>query len=276
MNYMLNALTIDLEDWYHICGEGEYSDPAKWYEYEDRVTRNTEKIFTILDAHNCKATFFVLGYIAEKNPSLIKRIYNEGHEVGVHGYYHRRVFEMTRAEFEEDLRRSIAVVEEITNAPVLGYRAPEWSIRKDTLWAYDIMSKCGLKYDSSTVPLTRMGDRGFKKFPHRVETSCGSIMEFPLTTCRCLWENLPFTGGLPLRIVPYWFVLNKIRRINRSRRPAMVYIHPWEFDESQPKINLPLSRRFMHYFNIRSTRPKIEGILNHLKFAPTREVLGLC
>jgi len=272
---VVNALTVDLEDWYHICGVEKYSDPSIWDKYDKRVSRNTDKILSILMANGCKATFFVLGYIAEMNPALIKKIFDEGHEIAIHGYYHRRVFDMTRVEFENDIRRSIDVVRGITGAPVLGFRAPEWSVRKDTFWVYDVMGRLGLKYDSSTVPLTRMGERNFKKFPHRIETPSGPVVEFPLTTFRCFWENMPFTGGLPLRISPYWFVLESIRKINRLGRPAMVYIHPWEFDMSQPKITLPLSRRFMHYFNIRSTKEKFEGLVKHLKFAPMRDVLGL-
>ena len=271
----LNALSIDLEDWYHVCGEGSHSDPRKWDEYESRVTRNTEKILHLLRVHGSKATFFVLGYIAEKNPSLVRAISDNGHEVGIHGYFHRRVFDMTGPEFEEDLVKSKDVVESITGKSVLGYRAPEWSIRKNTLWALDIIKKVGLAYDSSTVPLTRMGERDFKKFPHTVQTRFGLLQEFPLTTFRCFWENLPFTGGLPLRIAPYWFVLLSIKGLNNKGLPALVYTHPWEFDNEQPKIDLSFSRRFMHYFNLKSARPKIEGLLKNIKFSPLKDVLGI-
>lgn len=272
---MKNALTIDLEDWYHICGEGEHTDPARWGDYESRVARNTDIILDTLGRTSSKATFFVLGYIAEQNPSLIKKIFKQGHELAVHGYYHRRVYEMTEQEFDEDLRKSIDVVEGITGAKVHGFRAPEWSIRRSTGWALDIMKKQGLSYDSSTVPLTGMGERSFKRFPHVVDTAYGELHEFPLTTFKCLWENLPYTGGLPLRLAPYWFVLEGIKRLNRAGRPAMVYLHPWEFDRAQPKIELPLARRFMHYFNIGSTRPKFEGLLKYLEFASIKDILNI-
>ncbi|MEK6758853.1 MAG: polysaccharide deacetylase family protein [Deltaproteobacteria bacterium] len=274
---MRNALSVDLEDWYHVCGQSRYSDPDGWGEYESRVTRNTEKILEMLclgqGPH--RATFFVLGYIAEKNPALIRRIAGQGHELAVHGYYHRRVFEMTPVEFENDLRASIGVVEDITGEKVLGFRAPEWSIRGEAKWAFPIIAKAGLKYDSSTVPLTMMGERVYARLPYSMETPYGPLVEFPLTTFRCLWENLPFTGGLPLRIAPYWYVCEQIRRLNARGVPAISYIHPWEFDESHPEIDLPFSRRFMHYFNIRSTRRKMEGLLRNFRFAPVKDVLGL-
>ncbi|MBI5887032.1 MAG: polysaccharide deacetylase family protein [Deltaproteobacteria bacterium] len=273
---MLNALTVDLEDWYHVCGTTDNAEHDKWPEYESRVTRNTERVLALLRRYNSRATFFVLGYIAEKEPALIRAIRAEGHEIAIHGYYHQRLFELTRAAFEDDIKRSIEVVSAITNEPVLGYRAPEWSIRTDTLWALDVLRKHGIMYDSSMVPLTRMGERSFKRFPHEIKTPYGDIWEFPLTTLRVFQENLPFTGGLPLRIAPYWYIVSKIKRINATmNQPGLVYVHPWEFDAEQPRIELTLSRRFMHYFNVRSTEPKFEGLLRQLKFAPVKEILGL-
>lgn len=273
---MLNALTVDLEDWYHICGVAENILPSEWVKYESRVIRNTDKVLSILRQHNAKATFFVLGYIAEKEPDLIKTVHKEGHEIATHGYYHRRIFELSKDEFEEDAKKSIDVLESIAGEKVIGYRAPEWSIRNNTLWALDILKKLGIKYDSSMVPLTRMGERDFGQYPYSIETEYGNILEFPLTTMRCLWENLPFTGGLPLRIAPYWYVLSKIKWMNyRYDKPGLVYVHPWEFDDEHPEIDLPLSRRFMHYFNVKSTEPKIKALLKHLKFAPIKDVMDI-
>ncbi|MBI5409831.1 MAG: polysaccharide deacetylase family protein [Nitrospirae bacterium] len=272
---MKNALTVDLEDWYHICDAGEYSEPARWNNYESRIIRNTEKILRLLKTHNAKATFFVLGYIAAKEPRLISDVKAEGHEIATHGFCHRRVFELTEREFEHDVSESIDVISSITNEPVLGFRAPEWSIRKETPWALSTLRKLGIVYDSSMVPLTGMGDRSFPVYPYKFNTPYGDIWEFPLTTTRLFWENLPFSGGLPLRIAPYFYVVSKIKRMNRQGHQAMVYIHPWEFDGEQPKIDLPLSRRFMHYFNIKAAPGKIEGLLRHFKFAPVGSVLGL-
>jgi len=272
---MRNALSVDLEDWYHICGIEGYNDPLKWDAYENRITRNTEKILALLDRHNVRATFFVLGYIAAKEPELVRAIHERGHELATHGYYHRRIFEMTAEEFEEDVRASIDALSSITNQRVLGFRAPEWSIRKETLWALETLRKLGIRYDSSMVPLTRMGDPDFPRYPVEIETGSGRIWEFPLSTIRLFNENVPFSGGLPLRLVPYFYVATVIRGMNKRGIPALVYIHPWEFDQEQPRIELPFSRRFMHYFNVRVTPVKVEGLLRHFSFAPLRDVLGL-
>lgn len=270
---MLNALTVDLEDWYHICGLENSSDMAQWDAYESRVLGNTEKILRLLRKYDIKATFFVLGYIAFKEPDLIKTIKKEGHEVATHGFSHKRVFEMTEGEFFEDVSKSIDIISSITKDRVLGFRAPEWSIRKETPWALKVLRKLGILYDSSMVPLTRMGSRDFPLYPCKFDTEYGEIWEFPLTTARLFWENLPFTGGLPLRMFPYFYIVSKILRINRQGNPVIAYLHPWEFDRKHPEIDLPFSRRFMHYFNIRVTPKKIEGLLRHCGFGTIRDVL---
>jgi polysaccharide deacetylase family protein (PEP-CTERM system associated) len=272
---MLNALTVDLEDWYHICGVESYLDSSQWDVYESRVVRNTDKILRLLETYNTKATFFVLGYIAYKEPVLIREIKAEGHEIATHGFCHRRVFEMTEDEFEDDVSKSVGIISSITGEEVIGFRAPEWSMRKETPLALGILRKLGILYDSSMVPLTRMGSMDFPVYPCKYKTGYGDIWEFPLTTTRLFWENLPFSGGLPMRIAPYFYIVSKIKRMNRYGFPAIVYIHPWEFDKEHPKIELPLSRRFMHYFNIRVTPQKVEGLLKHLPFAPVKDVLGL-
>ncbi len=272
---IINALTVDLEDWYHICGVEGYSEPSKWDVYESRILKNTDKILRLFKTYNTKATFFVLGYIAYKEPDLIRTIKREGHEIATHGFCHRRIYEMTEQEFEEDVRKSIDTISSITNEKVSGFRAPEWSLRKQTPWALATLRSLGILYDSSMVPLTRMGNRDFPVYPYKFNTEFGEIWEFPLTTTRFFWERLPFSGGLPLRVAPYFYIVSKIKKINRERQPAMVYIHPWEFDIDKPKIGLPLSRRFMHYFNTKVASKKIEGLFNHFRFAPVRNVLGL-
>lgn len=266
---------MDLEDWYHVCGVGETGDVSSWDAYESRVTRNTGKVLSLLRRQGVRATFFVLGYIAEREPSLIADIAGEGHEIATHGHFHRRIFEMSEEEFEEDLDRSIDAISSASGVRVVGYRAPEWSLRPHTLWALGILRKRGILYDSSMVPLTRMGDPSFPIAPCGIPTEHGEIWEFPLTTVRCFGERVPFTGGLPLRLMPYFYVLSRIRRMNAEGQAAMVYIHPWEFDTEQPRIDLPWSRRIMHYYNLRSTPEKFAGLLDGLPFAPLSEVLGV-
>ena len=272
---LMNALTVDLEDWYHVCGAGETANASSWDGYESRVTCNTERVLSLLRAHGVRATFFVLGYIAVREPELVRAVAKEGHEVATHGHFHRRVFEMSPQEFEEDLERSLEAISSATGRRVIGYRAPEWSMRPHTKWVLSVLRRKGILYDSSMVALTRMGDRSFPTAPCRIHTEHGEIWEFPLTTIRCFGENIPFTGGLPLRMTPYFYVLSKIRRMNREGEAAMVYIHPWEFDMEQPRIELPWSRKFMHYFNLSSTPRKLSGLLANLRFAPLREVLGV-
>jgi peptidoglycan-N-acetylglucosamine deacetylase len=269
----LNALTVDLEDWYHVCGVRCDDGPAQWAACESRVGRSTDRLLSLLRSHGVRATFFVLGYIAEREPGLVRTIAGEGHEVGLHGHLHRRIFEMSPAEFEEDLVRSQAAVSAAAGTDVVGYRAPEWSMRPHTLWALSILRKRGILYDSSMVPLTRMGDRSFPRGPCRFNTPHGEIVEFPLTTVRCFGESIPFSGGLPLRLTPYFYIVSQIRRLNQAGQPGLVYVHPWEFDLEQPRMALPWSRRFMHYFNLPATPRKLAGLLTHLRFAPIREVL---
>lgn len=271
----MNALTVDVEDWYHVCGAGETGGATQWDAYESRVTRNTERVLSLLRAAGARATFFVLGYIAEREPELIRAIAGEGHEVATHGHFHRRIFEMSPTEFEEDLTRSMDAISSAFGGRIIGFRAPEWSIRPHTMWALSILRKRGILYDSSMVPLTRMGDRSFPRLPCRLTTEHGDIVEFPLTTNRCFWEHLPFSGGLPLRLTPYFYILATIQRLNRTGRPALVYVHPWEFDLEQPRIRLPWSRRFMHYCNLSATPRKLAGLLKHFRFSPVREVLAV-
>ncbi|MBF0555758.1 MAG: polysaccharide deacetylase family protein [Nitrospirae bacterium] len=274
MRKAINAFTVDLEDWYHVCGVPGCSDPAAWNSYERRITGSTAKILSLLRRYGVKATFFVLGYIADNEPALIKEIMDEGHELATHGFFHRRVYEMSESEFDADIGRSIEAISSVTKSRVPGFRAPEWSIRRENFWAFDVLKRHGIVYDSSLVPMSGMGCRTYPHLPVKLQTRYGEIVEFPLTTARLFHENVPFTGGLPLRIAPYFYVLSKIQRMNRQGIPAVVYIHPWEFDTAQPKLDLPLRRRFMHYFNIGVTGRKVEGLLKHLPFAPMKDVVA--
>ena len=271
----VNALTVDLEDWYHVCGVDETSDSSRWDAYESRVTRSTDRILSLLRSCGAHATFFALGYIAEREPALVRAIAREGHEVAAHGHFHRRVFEMTPGEFEEDLAQALEAIADASGVRAVGYRAPEWSVRPHTLWALSVLRKRGILYDSSMVPLTRMGDRSFPCTPCRFGTEYGTILEFPLTTARCFGEGIPFTGGLPMRLTPYFYLVSKIRRMNAAGKPALVYVHPWEFDPEQPRLALSWSRKFMHYFNLETTPRKVAGLLKHLRFDTVRKVLAV-
>lgn len=272
---MLNAISVDLEDCYHICGIDDISAQSKWSGYNVRLGKNIDKILNLLKQHNVHATFFTVGVIAENSPALIRKIAEAGHELASHGFAHRRIFDMDPGEFEKDLVRSKIAIEKASGKRVLGYRAPEWSLKQSNLWALDVLKKTGFAYDASAVPLTHLSGKWFGLYPHDIKTKYGDIIEFPLSTFRCFWERLPFSGGLPMRINPYFHILGITRKINRLGHSVIFYLHPWEFDAEHEKIDLPFNRKFMHYCNIRSTEKKFNLLLERLEFSTVENVLGL-
>jgi polysaccharide deacetylase family protein (PEP-CTERM system associated) len=271
---LLNAITVDLEEWFHIFDVPRYRDPAGWDALEPRIEETTRAVLSLLAAHGARATFFVLGWIARRHPRLVRTIADEGHEVASHGYFHVRAFDADRAGVRRDIEASIDAIGEATGARPRGYRAPEWSIIRATAWMWELLAELGFEYSSSTVPLTGMGDRALPHVPHRVETRAGPIVELPVSTMRAFWEGLPYSGGLPLRCAPYWYIVEKLRFENRRGIPGMVYVHPWELDRAHPPMELSAGRRFMHFWNMGSTRRKIEGLLEHFAFAPVADVLA--
>lgn len=272
---MVNAISVDLEDWYHICDFDNSIILKDWEKYHVRLENNVCKILSIFDQFNVHATFFIVGMIAKNSPELIKRIAAAGHEVATHGFSHRRIFDMTKHEFEEDLLESKRYIENAAGKKVLGYRAPEWSLKQNNIWALDILKKHGFRYDASVVPLSHLSGNHFKPYPYEIKTKYGNIVEFPLSTFRCFWERIPFSGGLPMRITPYFYVLGYAKKINRMGYPVMFYLHPWEFDSEHIKIELPANRKFMHYCNLESASKKIMLLLERMEFSTIEDVLEL-
>jgi polysaccharide deacetylase family protein (PEP-CTERM system associated) len=270
---MKNALTVDLEEWFHIFDVERYRDPRGWDRLEPRIEETTEEVLALLDRRGARGTFFVLGWIARRHPDLVRRIRDAGHEIASHGYFHVRAFDTDPDGVRRDIEESIDTLEELTGLRPRGYRAPEWSIIRETGWMWELLADLGFEYSSSTVPLTGMGQRGSPPLPFRVETPAGPIVEFPISTMRGFWEGLPYSGGLPLRCAPYWYIVEKLRFENGRGHPGMVYVHPWEFDRAHPPMELSLGRKFMHFWNMRSTRRKVEGLLATFEFAPVAEVL---
>lgn len=271
---MLNALTIDLEDWYHICG---LTPPIKfedWPNYETRIVENTKKILEILSTKNIKATFFILGYIAQHHPDLIKSIDSLGHEIASHGFRHELVYNQTPEEFTRDLTQSIKILEDLTGKRILGYRAPSFSITPATFWTLDILVSSGIKYDCSLFPIRhpRYGLPKAPIFPYRV---IKNLVEFPPSVIKILGKNIPFSGGPAFRLLPNWFIKQSVKKINQLNQPAQIYLHPWEVDVGQPKLNIPLSRRLPHYINLKYTISKLHFILDNFEFAPVKEVLHI-
>ena len=276
---MINALSVDVEDWYQAIETIPQSD---WEKYEDRIVQNTNRVLNIFEEYNQKATFFILGCIAEKHPELVKGIAEMGHEVATHGYSHTFVYRFSQNEFREDLLRSIEVIEPVLNLvqekesqkKVLGHRATAWTITKETLWAIDILKDCGLKYDSSIFPIKTYlyGIPEAERFPYMIRKD---FYEFPASTIRICGKNFPLAGGFFFRLYPYQVIKFGIKILNNANKPALVYIHPWDLDTKQPRVSgLPLKVR-RHYLNLDKTEGKLRRLLSDFKFAPIREILPI-
>ena len=268
-----NILTVDLEDWFHICGIRHIIPETLWPRLEGRVTGNTLKILDFLKKRGVKATFFVLGFIAERYPDLIKEIQSKGHEIASHGYGHRRVYTMSPHAFREDVRKASDIIFRITGLKVRGFRAPEWSIRDDSLWALNILKEEGFEYDSSMAPLPIVGNPHFAKSPKILSLDKGSLWEFPPLVRPTPFFNLPMGGGWGLRVFPYSHIRSTIKRMNRNGLPAMIYVHPREFDRENPRITLPWAKRFVLNARLERTDKRLERLLNDFRFAPTWTVL---
>jgi polysaccharide deacetylase family protein (PEP-CTERM system associated) len=271
---MINALTVDVEDWYHLCGLKPDIPSSEWDEYESRVIQNTRKILKIFSEGNVKATFFVLGYIAQRYPELVREIDANGHEIATHGFWHHLVYQQDRETFRKDLKDSINLLQDLTGKRILGHRAASFSITRDSLWALEILSQEGLRYDCSIFPIIhpRYGIVNAPRFPYEIKPG---LIEFPPSTIRILGRNLPIAGGAYFRALPYLLIKNAIKKINRAGKPVQIYIHPWEIDPAQPRLNLPLDRRIPHYINIRHSTGKLQRLLSDFAFGPMRRVLGI-
>jgi polysaccharide deacetylase family protein (PEP-CTERM system associated) len=275
---MKNALTFDVEEYFHAEAFARVLRPEEWPALESRVTRATERLLDILDRDRVRATFFVLGWVAERHPSLVREIASLGHEIACHGYGHRMIQHLTRQEFELDVTRAKRALEDATGRAVLGYRAPTFSIMRETLWSLDVLSEAGFRYDSSIFPVVhdRYGIPDAPRFPHRLRAPNGcEITEFPMSTVEILGRRLPVAGGGYFRLFPYGLTRRAITRINvREGRPAMVYLHPWEIDPDQPRLPVGPLTRFRHLVNVGRTEARLTRLLSDFSFAPAAEVLA--
>ena len=272
-----NALTIDVEDYYHVSAFESCLDRADWDRYESRVVPNTWRVLRLLEKHDVRATFFVLGWVAERFPDLVRDISRRGHEIGCHSYDHRLVYRMTPDEFRADLVRARDVTERAAGARVDCYRAPSFSITKRSLWALDILVEEGIRFDSSVFPVhhDRYGIPDADPDIHRIDTPRGSLWEFPASVVPFGPVNLPVSGGGYFRLYPLWWTVRLLRRVHRRcGRPFIFYVHPWELDPEQPRLKSP-SRlsRFRHYCNLASTERKLDLLLKQFAFAPMGEVI---
>lgn len=268
---MRNALTFDLEDYFQVGAFSDRVSVRDWGRYSGRLPENTSKILDLLAEHKCLATFFVLGWAAVNQPQVMSRIAACGHEIACHSYHHRPVFEMTPAEFREDTRRAKQVLEDLCGKAVYGYRAPSFSITRDSLWAFEILAELGFTYSSSIFPVKHpnYGMPQGPRFPFRISTRSGDIVEFPMTTVQYGAGRSPLGGGAYLRILPYWYTRWGIRYLNELEgQPACVYLHPWELDSKQPRINGTLTARLRHYLGLHGLESKVRRLLRDFQFCP--------
>lgn len=276
-NPIFNALTIDVEDYYMVSAFADVVKFEDWPKYESRVVANTMKIVDLLDEYDTKGTFFILGWVAEHFPDLVKKIHSAGHEIASHGYSHRLIYDMSPEQFRDDVVRSKNMLEELTGESVLGYRAASYSIIKESLWALDILLEEGFKYDSSIFPIyhDRYGVPGAERFPHVLKRDMGDLWEFPPSTFNLFGNNLPIGGGGYFRFLPSLITRAAIRKINeREKNPVIFYLHPWEIDADQPRIDGKTLSRIRHYTNLDTTLPKLKTILQTFKFQPISHFLA--
>jgi polysaccharide deacetylase family protein (PEP-CTERM system associated) len=268
-----NAMTIDVEDYYHVSAFEGCVDRMDWDDFEPRVEIGTHKILDILEDAGIRATFFVLGWIADRQPGLVRAIYGAGHEVASHGYWHRLIYRQTPAEFRADLRRSRQLLEDLIGAPVRAYRAPSFSITNRNLWALDVLIEEGFCFDSSVYPTyhDRYGIAGAPPHPHGIVRPSGQIWEFPLSVWRGLGYPLPLGGGGYFRLYPYRLTRLGLQAINRAGRPFVAYVHPWELDPDQPRLRPGRMKAFRHYVNLHRTEERLVRLLRDFPMATLSE-----
>jgi polysaccharide deacetylase family protein (PEP-CTERM system associated) len=273
---MVNALTIDVEDYFHPNAMDAAVSPADWDCLPHRVERNTLRLLDLLDAQHVQATFFVLGWVAERWPQLVVEIDRRGHEVASHGYAHRLVYRQEPSQFRADVKRGKAILEDRLGAPVAGFRAASYSLVDSTLWALDILIEEGFTWDSSIFPIRHdlYGIPGFSRVPVTIRRPAGAIVEIPATTVRFLGRNWPVAGGGYFRLFPYSVTRCALRHLNRREGiPAVVYLHPWEIDPEQPRLAAAAISRFRQYANLRVTEARLLRLLRDFRFGPIRAAL---
>jgi len=276
---MLNAFSVDVEDWYQVSDFETVAPVPTWKRFESRILRNTQRLLDMLAEYGVKGTFFILSWNAERHPQLVRQIASMGHEIASHGYCHQLIYEQTPQEFRDDVLRSKAALEDILGQQVLGYRAPSFSLTQASWWAVDVLLDCGFHYDSSifSVQDRLYGIPSARRFPFVIRDKGGrELVEFPMTTVHAFDRNWPLGGGGYLRLLPYHYMRWGMRRVHREGQPALVYIHPWELDPEQPRLQVRGKRGFStHYINLHRTEAKLRRLLRDFAFAPVRQVLGL-
>jgi polysaccharide deacetylase family protein (PEP-CTERM system associated) len=271
-----HAFSVDLEDWFHVLNLTSVVPQHSWDEQESRVEKNVRKLLDLLEINSTRATFFVLGWVAEKHPQLIRDVAEAGHEIASHGMLHQLIYKMTPDEFRTEMIESKSLIEDVVGKEVIGFRASNFSITRGSLWALDILAEVGFKYDTSIFPFRRRryGIADSPKRPHVRRLSNGmSIIEIPPSVVQVAGRVLPVAGGGYFRLLPYAVTQWAVRKIEKERRPFCFYLHPWELDPDQPKVRglNPVSK-FLHYQNLKRTEPRLIQMLSDFEFNTYAEI----
>jgi polysaccharide deacetylase family protein (PEP-CTERM system associated) len=271
----VHCLTFDVEEHFQVNAFDSEQRRQQWGTYESRVERNTEKILALLDRHRYRATFFVLGWIAERHATLVQRIAAAGHEIASHGYGHELVNRIGPDAFREDVRKAKKILEDVIGAPITGYRAPSFTIVRETPWAHEVLVQEGFAWDSSVVPVVHdvYGWPGADPHPHRIATPSGSLFELPPSTVRCFGTRLAVGGGGYFRLYPYPLLRHWLRRIEAQGQPLIFYLHPWELDPGQPRMSGRRLSTFRHYRNLDRVEARLERLFDDFRFSPVCEAL---
>lgn len=249
---------------------------SQWAQFEDRIEISGRRILDLLGEHGVRATFFVLGYVAERHPKLVRDLAAAGHEIGTHGYSHTLIYLQTPEVFRGEMRRAIDAVEDAAGRKVIGHRAPFFSVTNRSLWALDVLSEMGLLYDTSIFPVHnyRYGIESAPRRPYEIQAAGRTLREFPISTWRAFGQNIPIAGGAYFRILPYALTRAGLRSVQRGG-PCVFYLHPWELDPEHPRIPLPRRIAATHYFNLKSTAKRFRRLLRDFRFAPMKEILNV-
>ncbi len=274
---MENALTIDVEDYFHVAAFADNISRANWDKMQCRVEINTNRLIELFSRYDIRATFFILGWVAERYPDIVRQIALHGHEVACHGYSHQLIYKQTTKVFNDETKKAKEILENITGSAVIGYRAASYSITKQSLWATDTLTELGFKYDSSIIPVRHdlYGIPGLPRFPHQMTAPGGGrLVEFPPSTLSFFGFNLPIAGGGYFRLYPYWFSKAALKWVNRHEKmPFIFYLHPWEVDPNQPRVKTKWLSRFRHYNNLDKCQHRLEKLIGDFNFTTVRDVL---
>ncbi len=275
----INAFTVDVEDYFHVAALASAIPRESWSTRESRVERNIERLLALLADRGVRGTFFVLGWVAERSPGLVRRIAASGHEIACHGFSHQLIYHQARDEFREETLRAKRLLEDLIGEAVLGYRAASFSVTSESLWALDTLIDAGFHYDSSIFPIRHdlYGLPGAPPEPNRLRAPSGrTLVEFPMSAARFLGMQVPVSGGGYFRILPFWVTRAGLRQINTRRGlPFTFYLHPWELDPGQPRFKVSALSRFRHYTNLARCEDRLQRLLREFEFTSMREALRL-